>query len=44
MEDKDVLDAMEAFKIEAMKNALNAFNEGFMYGRRYAEQLYKKES
>ena len=42
MEDKKVRDAMEAHKAEAVKNAVNAFNEGFLLGRQYGESLYKK--
>ncbi len=44
MEDKKIIDAMEIYKSEAVKNAINAFNEGFMLGRQYAEQLFNNES
>ena len=40
MEEKEVLDALEAYKAEAIKNAINAFNEGFLLGRQYAEKQF----
>lgn len=41
MEDEKVLDALESIKSEAIKNAVNAFNEGFALGEQYAKQFYK---
>lgn len=40
MEEKEVLDALEAYKAEAVKNAINAFNEGFMLGKQHAEKVF----
>ena len=42
MEEDKVRDALEAHKAEAIKNAINAFNEGFQLGRQYAESLFEK--
>lgn len=44
MEDEEVQAALQAIRTEAVKNAVNAFNEGFMYGQRYAEELYNSKS
>lgn len=44
MEDEEVQAALQAIRTEAVKNAVNAFNEGFMYGQRYADELYNSKS
>lgn len=44
MEEQKIVNAMESFKSEAIKNTVNAFNEGFMLGQQYAEQVFKNES
>lgn len=44
MEERKIIDAMESYKSEAIKITIDAFNEGFMLGRQYAEQLFKNES
>ena len=44
MEEQKIVDAIEAFKSEAIKNTINAFNEGFTLGQQYAEQVFKNES
>lgn len=41
MEEQEVLDAIEKYKSEAVKNAINAFNEGYLLGLHYAEQVLK---
>ncbi|MBQ3474454.1 hypothetical protein IJH24_03485 [Candidatus Saccharibacteria bacterium] len=42
MEEQNVLDALDAIRSEAVKNAVNAFNEGYLLGAQYAKQLYKE--
>lgn len=42
MEEKEVIDAIEAYKAEAVKTLVNAFNEGFMLGRKHAEKTFNK--
>lgn len=44
MEDENVLNTIDSIKAEAVKNAIGAFNEGFLLGKQYAEQLFKNES
>lgn len=41
--DKEISAAMEAVRAEAMKNAINAFNEGFLLGVRHAKTILEKE-
>lgn len=36
----EYLEAMEAFKAEAMKNAVRAFDEGYLLGRKHAKEVY----
>lgn len=33
-------DSVETFKAEAIKNAINAFNEGYLMGKRHAEEVF----
>lgn len=35
-----IRNAMEHYKDEAVKNALDAFNEGYLLGVKYAKQVY----
>lgn len=44
MEEKEVLDALASIQSEAVKRAVDAFTEGYMLGRKYGEQFYKKKS
>ena len=44
MEEQTILDALEAIRSEAVRNATNAFNEGYLLGRQYAEQLYNENN
>lgn len=41
MEEQKVLDVIEKYKSEAIKIAINAFNEGYLLGLHYAEQVLK---
>ena len=33
-------ESVEAFKAEAVKNAVSAFNEGYLMGKKHAEDVY----
>lgn len=44
MEDKEIQALLATAKSEAVRNAIDAFNEGFLYGRQYAEKLYNSKS
>ena len=35
---------MDSFSREAEKNAINAFNEGYLLGLRYAETVFKDQA
>lgn len=40
--DEEFVSLMEKFQSEAVKNAVNAFNEGYMLGKMHAEMLFGK--
>ena len=41
MENDEVFDALDSYKEEAMKIAINAFNEGFLLGVKHANKALK---
>lgn len=36
----EINDAVDQYKDEAVKNAIAAFNEGYMLGRKHAERVF----
>lgn len=42
--EQEINDLLESFKNEAVKNAVNAFNEGYLLGRHHAEQMFSEGS
>ena len=40
--DEEVVSLMEKYQVEAAKNALNAFSEGYMLGKIHAERVFGK--
>jgi hypothetical protein len=36
----EINDAVDQYKDEAVKNAVYAFNEGYMLGRKHAERVF----
>lgn len=42
--EQEINDLLESFKNEAVKNAVNAFNEGYLLGRHHAEQMFSEDS
>lgn len=38
--DEEFVDLMEKFRAEAVKNTVNAFNEGYMLGKMHAELVF----
>lgn len=41
--EEEINNIREAFRIEAIKNTVNAFNEGFLLGEKYAKQLFEED-
>lgn len=38
--DEDFVSLMEKYQLEAAKNAMNAFNEGYILGKSHAEKVF----
>lgn len=41
MEEQQIIDTLEVIRREAVKNAVNAFNEGYLLGMQYGKQFNK---
>ena len=39
----EINDAVDQYKDEAVRNAIAAFNEGYMLGRKHAEYVYGED-
>jgi hypothetical protein len=39
-EEQEYRDAVDAYEVEAAKNAINAFNEGYLLGMKHAEAVF----
>lgn len=39
-EEQEYRDAVDTYEVEAAKNAINAFNEGYLLGMKHAEAVF----
>lgn len=40
IEEREYRDAVDAYEVEAAKNAIKAFNEGYLLGMKHAESVF----
>lgn len=42
MEERKVVETLEAYKAEVLRTLVDAFNEGYLLGEKHAEKIFKK--